>query len=195
MIARAVELALSGGHLKEEEFYDQTDARPGPPRALVSDAEPAIRDEVRELMKRLRSRKLYKRACVFPRYENKDVQEALVARFFAQGGARNRHEVEERIADQVRLATGQDVKLMVYCPAQRMQLKEARTHVRWPGEDQVRPLSHFSDQIPRLADLERSYRNLWKFYLFADTDDPALLNRVQEIAEKEFAEATNAYST
>jgi uncharacterized protein len=196
MIARAVELALSGGHLKEEEFYDQTDASIlDLLERSVSDAEPAIRDEVRELMKRLRSRKLYKRACVFPRYENKDVQEALVARFFAQGGARNRHEVEERIADQVRLATGQDVKLMVYCPAQRMQLKEARTHVRWPGEDQVRPLSHFSDQIPRLADLERSYRNLWKFYLFADTDDPALLNRVQEIAEKEFAEATNAYST
>lgn len=196
MIARAVELCLRGGLVKEEEFYDKTDASMlDLLDRCVEDAEPELRDEVRGLMKRLRSRKLYKRACVFPRYENKDVQEALVARFFAEGGAKNRHEVEERIADLVRFATGREVKPMVYCPAQRMQLKEARTHVRWPGEGEVKPLSHFSDQIPRLADLERSYRNLWKFYLLVDSDDPVLLERVREIAVKEFAEATNAYST
>ncbi|MFT7668941.1 MAG: HD superfamily phosphohydrolase [Planctomycetota bacterium] len=195
MIARAVELALRGGHVKEEQFYDSTDSS-----ILdlldnsVEKAEPGLRDEVQELLKRVRTRKLYKRACVFPRYENQDVQEALVKRFFAEGGAKNRHEVEGRIADMVRLGTGQAVKLMVYCPAQRMQLKEARTHVRWPGEEELKPLSHFSEHIPRLADLERSYRNLWKFYLFADTDDPSLLAQIRAVAEKEFAEATNAYS-
>ena len=64
-----------------------------------------------------------------------------------------------------------------------------------PGEEGVLPLSHFNERIPRLADLERAYRDLWKFYLFADAEDPALLAQVQEIAVAEFAEATNVYST
>ena len=36
--------------------------------------------------------------------------------------------------------------------------------------------------MPRLADLERSYRDLWKFYVFADTQDPALLAKICEQA-------------
>ncbi len=195
MIARAVELALEGGCLKEEDLYDQTDA------SLLdllehrtASADLGVREGVRHVLGRLRSRRLYKRACVFPRYENEAVQEALVTRFFAEGGAQNRRLAEEHISDAVRRATGEEVRMIVYCPAKRMQLKEARTHVRWPGESGVRPLSHYADRIPRLADLEASYRNLWKFYLFADTEDVELLGKVQEIAKREFAEATNAYS-
>ena len=196
MLARAVELALRGGTLKEEDLYSATDASLlDLLEGAVEDSPQSLRDDVRELVDRFRTRRLYKRACVFPRYENEAVQESLVARYFAEGGAKNRHEAEDRIADLVRFATGRTVKLMVYCPARRMQLKEARTHVRWPGEDGVHPLSHFSDRVPRLADLERSYRELWKFYLFADTEDPALLFKVQEIAKREFSEATNVYTT
>ena len=195
MIARAVELALAAGCVKEEDFYDQTD---GSILDLlersVREAPGEAREAVRKLLDRFRSRRLYKRACVFPRYENGDVQEALVTRFFAEGGAANRHAVEERLADLVRFATGREVDLIIYCPARSMQLKEARTHVRWPGEEGVHPLSRFAKRVPRLADLERAYRDLWKFYLFADTEDPALLARVQEIAVTEFSEATNVYS-
>jgi len=195
MVARAVELALRAGCVAEESFYDQTDASIlDLLERSVEGAEAATRDTVRRLVRSFRARKLYKRVCVFPRYENADVQEALVARFFAQGGADQRREVEERLADLVRFATGREVELMIYCPAQRMQLKEARTHVRWPGQAEVLPLSHFSEQVPRLADLERSYRDLWKFYLLADSDDPALLARVRDIAVQELTEATNAYS-
>jgi hypothetical protein len=75
-----------------------------------------------------------------------------------------------------------------------MQLKEAFTHVRWPGAEGIRPLAEFSDRVPRLADLEQSYRNLWKFYVFADSDDPAVLARVAEIAQGEFPEARNVYA-
>jgi hypothetical protein len=75
-----------------------------------------------------------------------------------------------------------------------MQLKEAATHVRWPGEDGLRPLSEHSARVPRLADLERAYRDLWKFYVFAATDEPALLKRVGEIAAGEFPGARNLYS-
>jgi len=196
MIARAVELTLEGGALVEEQFYDQTDASIlDLLERSTADSVPGIQLGVRTLLERLRSRRLYKRACVFPRYENESVQEALVERFFAEGGAKNRREVEQRISDAVRREAGQEVRLIVYCPAQRMQLKEAKTHVRWPGEKGILPLSRFADRIPRLADLEQSYRNLWKFYLFADTEDVDLLSKVRAIGEKEFAEATNAYST
>lgn len=182
--------------MKEDQFYDQTDASIlDLLERSTQDCVPGIREGVRALLDSLRSRRLYKRACVFPRYENESVQEALVERFFAEGGAKNRREVEERISDAVRNKTGKQVRLIVYCPAKRMQLKEAKTHVRWPGEREVLPLSRFADRIPRLADLEEAYRNLWKFYLFADTDDMALLKEVRAIGEKEFAEATNAYST
>ena len=66
-------------------------------------------------------------------------------------------------------------------------------HVRWPGLGEVKPLSSFAERVPRLADLERGYRDLWKFYVFADTDDPQLLAKVRESAATELHEATNAY--
>ena len=148
---------------------------------------------MRGLTGRLRDRRLYKRACVFPRYENESVQEQLVSTYFAQGGRAARAEVEERITDLVRFATGREVRVIVYCPAKKMQLKEARIHVRWPGEDGIRPLSEYAERVPRLGDLEASYKNLWKFYVFADTTDPAVLAKVQEIATAELGGATNVY--
>ncbi len=84
--------------------------------------------------------------------------------------------------DVARFATGRAIDIIVYCPAKTMQLKEAGMHVRWPGVRKVQPLSTFAARIPRLADLERSYRDLWKFYVFADTSDTALLGKVREIA-------------
>ena len=195
MVARAVELALAEGAVSEEDFYDQTDA------SILDLLERRMEGKNSEIRRRMtalcdgfRARRLYKRACVFPRYQNEEFQTELVARFFAEGGAANRREAEERIADLVRFATGSEVDIIVYCPARRMQLKEARIHVRWPGEEGVHPLARFAEKVPRLSDLERSYRDLWKFYVFADTDDPALLAKVREIAVDELGQATNAYS-
>ena len=74
-----------------------------------------------------------------------------------------------------------------------MQLKEAATHVRWPRVEGIAPLSTLAARVPRLADLESAYRNLWKFYVFADTDDRALLARIGEIAASEFPGARNLY--
>lgn len=194
LVARAVDRLVRAGAITEEDLYDQTDASV----LDVLDAAAGkvggdAREEVRDLTDRLRNRRLYKRACVFPRYENEAAQEGLVNRFFAAGGAAARTDVEERIADLVRFATGKETKVIVYCPAKAMQLKEARIHVRWPGEEGIRPLSTYSPRVPRLGDLEQSYRNLWKFYVFADTHDPARLAKIAQIAQDEFAEATNAY--
>ena len=195
MVARAVELALSESAVTEEDFYDQTDASVlDLLERSTAKSPPEVRDSVNALVAKFRGRQLYKRACVFPRYENTEVQEELVRDFFAAGGATKKAEAEARIEDLVCFATGQEIDVIVYCPARRMQLKEANMHVRWPGETEVTPLSNHAEQIPRLADLERSYRNLWKFYVFADTSDATLLAKVQEIAKQEFSGAKNVYS-
>lgn len=195
LVARAVALLLEAGALREEEFYDTTDASM---LALLaargSKLGGAVGSMVVGLVERFQVRRLPKRACVFPRYENRDVQEELVERYFARERQGERAGVERRIRDLVRFATGRDIEVLVTCPAARMQLKEAQTHVRWPGVDAVRPLSEFSERVPRLADLERSYRDLWKFYVFADVDDPKLLTRIGEIAAGEFPGAVNVYS-
>ncbi len=194
LVSRAVELALLDDLVREEDFYDQTDASLlDLLERRVADAPPATRRRVLSLVERFRHRRLLKRVCVFPLYANREAQAGLVERFFRGGPGSERNATEDRIADLVRFATGQDVEVVLYCPAKRMQLKEAETHVRWPGEDGVQPLSRFAERVPRLADLERSYRDLWKFYVLADTSDRALLAKVQEIALQEFPGATNVY--
>lgn len=203
LLARAVELALIGGLVREEDFYGLTDdslldllerrADAGKPARGAQGGGDDARRRIKSLVARFRRRRLLKRVCVFPRYENRAVQEDLVERFFAPGRHAERSAVEERIADLARFATGREIEVILYCPAARMQLKEAETHVRWPGEADVRPLSAFAERVPRLADLERSYRDLWKFYVFADTSDPDQLRKVQEIALGEFPDARNVY--
>jgi len=195
LIACAVETALAAGAVKEADFQDQTDASVLDMLVHATEkSDKATRTRVSSLVTRFQERRLPKRACVFPRYANAATQEDLVARYFAPGGAKARADAEARIQDMVRFATGRSIEVIVYCPAKAMQLKEARTHVRWPGQRDVQPLSTFSAHIPRLADLERAYRDLWKFYVFADTSDTSLLAKVQEVALAEFAGAVNVYN-
>ena len=195
LVARAVDMCVRGGALTEENLYDCTDDS----MLTVLDRASAKLSEVegkrvRELLGRFRARGLYKRACVFPAYENADVQQELVDRFFAGGGAAERQAVETRIEEAVHFATGREIHVIVYCPAKHMQLKEARIHVRWPGEEGVFPLAHFASRVPRLADLERGYQNLWKFYVLCSDSEPDVLQKVQQVAEAEFRGATNVYS-
>src|SRR5262245_51049138 len=194
LVARAVELAVANDLVREEDLYDQTDAS----LFTLLDGRPARAEaelgrRIRGLGQRFRERRLPKRACVFPRYENREIQESLVARTFAPAARAQRAAVEERLSDLLRFATGREVEVMLHCPAASMQLKEARTHVRWPGESSVRPLTDLADRVPRLADLERAYRELWKFYVFADSSDPDVLRKLQDLAMAEFPGAKNAY--
>jgi len=195
LVARAVELAAANDLVREEELYDRTD------HSLLDlldrrgeeCADARLGGRIRSLVRRFRERRLFKRAAVCPRYANADAQADLVASTFSPESHERRLESEERVSDLVRFATGRSIEVMFYCPAARMQLKEAQTHVRWPGDPAVRPLSELAARVPRLADLERSYRDLWKFYVFADTDDPVLLRKVQEVAMQEFPGASNVY--
>ncbi|MEX1025243.1 MAG: HD domain-containing protein [Planctomycetota bacterium] len=198
LLARAVELAVVHDLVVEADFYDLEDAsllellsnRADRARA---DGRADVAQRIHSLVDRFRRRRLLKRAAVFPRYANKAVQERLVAEFFSAEAHKQRAAAEARVMDVVRFATGREVEVIFYCPAARMQLKEAQTHVRWPGEADVRPLAHFAERVPRLADLERAYRDLWKFYVFADTSDPAILAKVQAASLAEFPGATNVY--
>ena len=194
LVARAVELTLLHGRLGAQDLYDTTDASLLDKLERCVEGAPAeLAKRVRSLVRRFRERRLPKRACVFPRPDNESAQAGLVERFFARERHAERAAAEARISDLVRFATGREIEILVVCPARHMQLKEAQTHVRWPGESEVRPLSHYAERIPRLADLERAYRDLWKFYVFADTSDPDLLARIAEIAAAEFPQARNLY--
>ncbi len=195
LIARAVSILLEAGAIREEEFYDTTDASMLTLLASKGGKLGGVGGKrVVALVEHFEQRRLPKRVCVFPRYENQDAQDGLVERYFAKDKQKERAAVETRIQDLVHFATGKRVEILVTCPARKMQLKEVRTHVRWPGVDGVHPLSEFGARVPRLADLEKSYRDLWKFYVFADVDQPDTLAKIAEIAAGEFPGARNVYS-
>ena len=195
LVARAIDLLVREKTLQEDDLYGTTDDSVLDALLRAADkSSPESSAVVRDLVQRFRYRRLYKRACVFPAYENEDIQTELVNKYFAQDGGQARALVEGRISEMVRFATGVDVKVIVYCPAREMQLKEARIHVRWPGVEGVNRLSDFSDRVPRLKDLERSYQSLWKFYVLCDATDRSVLMKVQEVAATEFPGARNVYT-
>ncbi len=206
MIEQVLETALLHGGLQREQLYDQTDhtlntllARHVAAPVASGDASNAAADaaeelaRARELLLRLESRRLLKRACVFPLYANRGVQQQLLDRFFAPGKHGERKSFEREVRGELRRAGLEPVLIQLYCPARKMQLKEAATHVRFPGADGIQPLSAFADRVPRLADLERSYRDLWKFYVFAATEDAATLTEIGRIVARLLPDAVNVY--
>ena len=194
IVAALVENALLDGGLAATSLYDQTDESL---RALLERHMPedeAARRRQAELLSRLASRRLLKRACVFPRYANADAQESLVERFFATGRHAERAAFEAAVTDGLmRRGMTEPPLVVLYCPARRMQLKEAQTHVRFPGASAVEPLSVHRERIPRLGDLERSYRDLWKLYVLAGTEDWTVLSTVGAIVADLLPEAVNVY--
>jgi HD superfamily phosphohydrolase len=204
MIAQVVETALLHGGLEREQLFDTTDhsllallerhVSEGAGGAGESNAAAAQeRARARDLLARLQTRRLLKRACVFPLYANRDVQDELLLRFFAPGRHVERRAFEQQVADGLRRAGLEPPPIQLYCPARRMQLKEAATHVRFPGADAVAPLAKFADRVPRLGDLEKSYRDLWKLYVFAGSEEPAVLAKTAEIVAALLPKATNVY--
>jgi HD superfamily phosphohydrolase len=193
MIALCVEEAMLHGGLQADDLYDQTDDSllvlleqhvPGDPRRA---------ERYLELLQRFRSRRLLKRACVFPRTCNATVQDELLQRFFAPDRHDDRVAFEAEVAARLR-SRGVDPPIVaLYCPARHMQLKEAATHVRFPRDEEIRPLSEFADRAPHLRELERAYRDLWKLYVLAGTDDWRVLTQIGEIVADLLPEAVNAY--
>jgi len=191
LVAKAVELALLHGALDLERLRTATDAGLFDMLSRVRVADPHARERMRLFVECFRTRRLPKRVAVYPAYANAVAQPQLVKRFFGAGSAAERRRVEDRLGEGVRFAVGHDVPVLLYCPSAAMQLKQARVRVRWPGSDGLAPLSERAAEVPRLAELERSYGRLWKFYVFALTNDLRALEALAELCAGEFPGATN----
>lgn len=191
LIAKAVEIALLGGSLSFDQLQRSTDAGLLERLARARVTDPILRQRLRAFVDAYQSRRLPKRAAVYPVYANQGVQGDLIRRFFGAGSAEERRRVEERMGEAVRFAVGQEVPVLVYCPAGHMQLKSAQLLVRWPGQEELGPLCEHQAEVPRIGDLERGYQRLWKFYVLALTDDPRALQAVRELCVEEFPGAVN----
>ncbi len=192
MVSMVVQTALLQGGLAPEALFDQTDESLWPLLAAHPPSYPEAAARHAEMIARYRSRRLLKRACVYPLYANREAQDALVARFFAPGQHAERSRVEEAVTAELEARGLPAPPVLLYCPARKMQLKEAATHLRLP-DGPIRPMSQFGDRIPRLADLERSYRDLWKLYVLAGTEDPATLEAIAQAMARLVPEAVNVY--
>ena len=78
-------------------------------------------------------RELPKRVLVLPVYLNSDVQGELLRRYFQPGSPDERFAWEAEMERHARAAFGREIDVLMYCPERTMQLKEARTLVRLPG--------------------------------------------------------------
>ena len=181
LIARMVEMAMRGGLLSPADLHGATD------ESLLFRIESAAErhaDSARLLRfaRAFRSRRLPKRVLVLPAYLNAGVQDELLATYFRKGAPEPRYEWEASVEAEARRVLGRDVDVVMYCPARRMQLKEARTLVRFPNtQGALEPLEHYVDQVPRLRDLRDSYPRLWKLYVFGSERDPVARRRLQDI--------------
>ncbi|MCA8941446.1 MAG: HD domain-containing protein, partial [Planctomycetes bacterium] len=172
LLARMVELALRGGALTAEALQSSTD------ESLLGQLERAQLDSAADTerlgryVERFRRRALPKRVLVLPFYLNEAVQQELLDTWFRPGAPEARLAWEAEREAEARSRFGHDVDITMYCPARRMQLKEARTLVRIPGESgRIVELADIADDVPRLRDLQASYPRLWKLYVFASAAD------------------------
>ncbi len=191
LIAKAVEIALLEGVLTLKELQPATDAGLLELLKAVKLADPVRQEQLDVYLSAILRRRIPKRAAVYPVYANGDIQQELIDRFFGAGTAEHRREVEQRLTFELETRTGQKIPVLLYCPAGHMQLKQAKMLVRWPGYDELAPLSHFKEYAPRLGDLENSYQRMWKFYVLALTNDANALAQLGEICQNEFPGATN----
>lgn len=186
MISKALELALAAGRIAREELYELGDDSflwllaqrcadlPGPTRLLAA----------------LSARRLYKRVFVtgLRGYSDQGVDEATQARLVetyhfdrdARGAA------EEQLADALGIPSAD---LLIYCPARRMQFKEAAVPVRLaPGR--VVPLHQLDN--PEVTSLGLKYTSLWSMTLCLAREHAPLFARAGALAEELFRAANLA---
>ena len=185
LLSRMVELAMRAGRLTATELQQMTDESLIVFLAGLDLGDAAATERLRRFVARFRRRALPKRVLVLPYYQNQGVQDELLARYFAPGQPEPRFQWEAAMEAKAKQALGQPMDVILYCPKRRMQLKEAKTLVRFPGSgERTLPLDAFSEQIPRLRDLAESYPRMWKLYVFTsveDVEDKVVRRRLQEL--------------
>ena len=182
LLARMVELAMRAGALDAKRLQVSTDQSLLDHLARVELGDADSTERLRRYSRRFARRQLPKRVLVLPAYLNQDHQDDLLARFFQPGRAGARAQWEARVEREAARSLGKELDVLMYCPARRMQLKEARTLVRLPGSgERILELANFASEIPRLQDLQERYPRLWKLYVFSSEEDPSVRRKLQEI--------------
>lgn len=180
MVSRALELALSSGEFAPRDLYDLGDD-------TLLDRLAGLSGRVEgmaELIGDLRSHQLYQRAYLLAGMGQRRAglddraRDEMIERFHFDVARRERVECE--IADRLGISPS---SVIVYCPAARMQLKEADVPVEI-ADGVVVPLSSLDH--PDVTGLSQKHRGLWRFYVFARRGDPALVRRVGEVCAEVF---------
>jgi HD superfamily phosphohydrolase len=182
LVARIVELALRAGALTPPELQRATDDSLIALLEQLDLGAPDTTARLRRFVARLRRRELPKRVLVLPFYLNRDVQPELLERWFAPGRPQPRFDWEAEREAEARRRFGADCDVILYCPNRQMQLKEARTLVRFPGHgDRIVPLRDLGADLPRLTELETGYARLWKLYVFTSIADREQRRELQRL--------------
>ncbi|MBL8724714.1 MAG: HD domain-containing protein [Planctomycetes bacterium] len=172
LLSRMVELALRAGALDLPTLQAATDASLLEHLAHADLGDPETTQRLRRFVQGYRRRALPKRVLVLPYYLNRNLQDDLLASYFAPGRHEARRAFEAELEAAAQRRFGQAIDVLLYCPKRRMQLKEAKTPVRFPGHGaRTLPLDTFAADIPRLQDLAASYPRLWKLYVFTSLAD------------------------
>ncbi len=182
LLARMVEIALRHGALTAEELQHSTDETLLDRLERAETGEAESQDRLQRFARRFRRRELPKRVLVLPFYLNESVQDELLSTYFERGKPEARYAWEREMETAAKKRFGRDLDITMYCPARRMQLKEARTLVRFPGSgDRILELSKFGTHVARLQDLTDAYPRLWKMYVFTSEQDVDVRRRLQEM--------------
>ncbi|MCU0865099.1 MAG: HD domain-containing protein [Planctomycetes bacterium] len=182
LLSRMVELALRAGALSAAELQRQNDEGLLWRLGEIDLGEASATERLRRFVARYRRRALPKRVLVLPWYQNQAVQQQLLDTYFTPGKPEARFAWEAAMEQQAKAAFGQSCDVILYCPKRRMQLKESRTLVRFPGSgERTLPMDTFAEQIPRLRDLAESYPRMWKLYVFTSIEDKVQRRRLQEM--------------
>jgi len=182
LVSRMVELALRAGALTAADLQQASDESMMSRLEGLDLGDAMATERLRRFVRRFKRRELPKRVLVLPWATNRQVQQELLDKYFAPGRPEARFEWEAEMEKAAQQQLGKRLDVILYCPARKMQLKEARTLVRFPGGDQgARPLDEFADEIPRLRDLGAAYPRMWKLYVFTSEPDRAVRRKLQEM--------------
>lgn len=186
MVSKAVESA----QLKEEELYDLRDDE------LLFKLENHESEVARRITGKLRSRQMYKPVYRI-RHEiafAEDRKRQLVKDFHYN--TRKRQDLETELSKACQLSDG---SVIIYCPEEKMALKEASAKVVWRNGITI-PLNEIEHDPPygEIRELNTKYVTLWKMYVFLDSayhaekakklaglcfDEFRLMNDIEELSK------------
>lgn len=178
MMSRAVEAAVSDG-LTLEDIACRTD------EGMLSllEFKYCHLPVVERLLAGLRGRKLYKRVYLLTADLELERRQEFVQKYHVSASDRARAE-----ADIARSAGLKPEDLILYCPALKMQLKQAHLPVKI-DDGPCRML----DELPvdEIGVLQERHRRLWRFYVFMNPAKMHLAEKVGAACESYFQEANH----